>query len=64
MTLEEARRLLGDDIREHGRLYNTSRYLSFIPGEKTACLDSDFTADELEAIAVWMRAHGPNEDCR
>lgn len=49
MTNDEARRIveliLADDSHDYvGRL-----------GENLVALDGDFTADELEAIAIWMR---------
>lgn len=33
-------------------------YLDRDGAEYTACLDGDFTADQLEAIARWMRENG------
>ena len=35
-------------------LYNVGWYLAAKPGED-ATLDGEFSADELEAIAAWMR---------
>lgn len=32
-------------------------YLSFHKGDKKITLDGDWTAEELEAIAFWMRTH-------
>ncbi len=65
MTLEEAKSVLGarvqlindcdiglsTDVR--GQLYN--HWILYAPGDKDVALDGDFTADELEAIAVFMR---------
>ena len=52
-----AREILGDDIQEDNRLYNRGRYLYWTSSYdgNTATLDDAFTADELEAIAWWMR---------
>ena len=58
MTEDEARELLSDSIQTDGSLDNLSLYLYYMPGEGlTATLDGDFTADDLEAIACWMRLH-------
>lgn len=56
MTLERAKAVLADDVQDDGSLHNGSRYLNWEVGDSTACLDAHFTADELEAIVVWMRA--------
>jgi len=56
MDYETARAILGTDVRSDGSLYCLGRYLRYTPGDDTACLDADFTADELEAIAWWMRS--------
>lgn len=37
------------------RLYSGGWYLSVDTGDETATLDGEFTADDLEAIASWMR---------
>ena len=57
MTLEQAREILGEEIRKDNSLLNEGGYLNWPCGDARANLDGDFTADELEAIAVWMRAH-------
>jgi hypothetical protein len=58
MTLEEAKKILNTDVQSNGSLYCLGRYLEFNPKfPETATLDADFTADELEAIAVYMRAN-------
>jgi len=54
MDEERARAILEDDIQEDGSLYCLGRYLSWT-GSNLATLDADFEADELEAIAWWMR---------
>lgn len=55
MNEYQARVILGEDITDTDELYNGGRYLSWSKGETTATLDDSFTADELEAIAWWMR---------
>jgi len=40
---------------DDGGLYDLGWYLAWNTNHKDACLDGDFTADELEAIAWWMR---------
>lgn len=57
MTREDAARvLLGMDLRlmRLNVLYNLSTYIYATPGDP-AILDGEFTADQLEAIATWMR---------
>lgn len=36
-------------------LYGVIEYLSVSSNDRTATLDGEFTPDELEAIALWMR---------
>jgi hypothetical protein len=55
MDEHKARELLGKGIQEDGSLYNLSKYMCWNKGEEVAVLDGEFTADELEAIAYWMR---------
>lgn len=56
MTLDEARKILGSQIGESGDLNESVPHLFYGNGDETACLDGDFSADDLEAIAVFMRA--------
>lgn len=56
MTLDEAKLILKDSISEDNGLYNLDWYLGYNPGKDWATLDGAFTADALEAIAVYMRA--------
>lgn len=72
MTLDEARVILGPWVRdnnclssvrgwdsdEHPNERDYGRFIGWTISEKTITLDEDFTADELEAMAIWMRAHG------
>lgn len=55
MTYEEAKALLGDAIKPDGSFYSLGYYGLWSPGDDTATLDGEFTADELEAVAVVMR---------
>lgn len=57
MTLDEARKILGADIRPDNSIINEGAYIKWPAGDPRANLDGDFTAEELEAIATWMRAH-------
>lgn len=59
MTLEEARAILGVAVQPDGSLDALGHYMEWKPGDKTIILDDDFTADELEAMAVHMRATKP-----
>lgn len=51
-----------DAIHEDGHLYDLGWYLCWWPDEEKACLDGEFTADELEAIANHMRFFRREED--
>lgn len=55
MNEERAREILANSIQPDGSLYCLGNYRSWIPGEDMICLDSYFSADELEAIVWWMR---------
>lgn len=56
-TEEEARAALdGDYIHPDDSIGSSSwNFASWIQGEEAIALDGDFTADELEAMAWWMR---------
>lgn len=56
MTEARAREILGDKIRAKELQSVSEPYIAFF-GDGTASLEGDFTADELEAIAFWMRKH-------
>ena len=55
MDEAKAREILGDAINPDGGLYNLGWYLGWPPGNADATLDGSFTADDLDAIAWWMR---------
>jgi len=56
MTEDDVRKILDPNVfAEDGGLFDLGWYLGWNKGNKTACLDGDFTADELEAIAWWMK---------
>lgn len=55
MDEKKAREILVDDIMGDNSLGNGYRYLSWVVGEDEVTLDAEFSADELEAIAWWMR---------
>jgi len=62
---ERAKKILGDSAEPDGTLYDNVRefrgYVDWKPQYPFgATLDGDFTADELAAIAWWMRRHGQN----
>lgn len=54
--LEDALEHLKGVIQENNDLYSLGWYLFYGFGDKKATLDGEFTADDLEAIAVYMRA--------
>lgn len=46
----------GDNIiKKDGGLYSVGWYLRWDVGDDIALLDGQFTAEDLEAIAFWMR---------
>ena len=55
MDEKKAREILGDTIEPAGELVNFSNYTSWKPGEIDITLDGLFSAEELEAIAWWMK---------
>lgn len=62
MTLDEAKVVLRDIIEKNGHLFDEIEYVAYPSARSTksnpiACLDGNFTADYLEAIAVYMRAN-------
>jgi len=57
MTIEDATIRLANYVCPNGDLHDETLYLAWDVRRTTATLDGDFTANELEAIAVYMRAH-------
>ena len=58
MDESKAREILSSNlinIGENNSLHSSGHYVDWYPTTKTATLDDEFTADELEAIAWWMR---------
>ncbi len=56
MNEEKARSIPGDAIHEDGvTLSCLGHYMAWSPGDETITLDSEFTLEELEVIAWWMR---------
>lgn len=58
MIYNQAAEHLKDLIQPDGGLYCLGWYTSWSPGDKQAVLDAEYTADDLEAIATYMR--GPS----
>ncbi len=46
---------LGNYIQKDGGLYSLGAYLAWSVGDDGAVLDGTFSAEELEAIAWWMK---------
>lgn len=55
MNRKKAIKILGNTITKDGELYNLGHYIDWSKGDDTVCLDCRFDADELEAIAWWIR---------
>lgn len=56
MDEKRAREILKHSIQEDGNLYDLGRYISYIAEQSWVILDGDdFTAEELEAVAWWMK---------
>jgi hypothetical protein len=73
MNEEKAREILGDAINDDNSLCTTYGrsgpkqtalgYVAWSPGDEDITLDSQFTVEEVEAIAWWMRnKNGPRKD--
>lgn len=59
MDETQARQILkSESIGRDNELYSPEMYLCWDSGEDCAVLDGHFDADELEAIAWWMRNKG------
>ena len=55
MDIDEAKKLLGNEIGSKGELYNLYPYIKYDAGNCQVRLDGDFNAIDLEAIACYMR---------
>lgn len=55
MNEQRAREILKSAIKPSGALLDRVAYMSWEPGDSDVVLDGQFTAEELEAIAFWMR---------
>lgn len=56
MTLDEAKGHLKDFIDEDGNLLCGSPWVSWDDGDASISLDGHFDANELEAMAIYMRS--------
>ncbi len=50
-----ARQILETTIQPDNGLHDLCWYLNWFPGHEEVTLDGGFNADDLEAIAWWMR---------
>ena len=57
MNEQRAREILGRRIQADNSLMDPSDYVAWpsASGGDVVCLDANFSADDLEAIAWWMR---------
>jgi hypothetical protein len=55
MDENKARSILGDAIKEDNHIHCLGHYMAWYPDEDKITLDCQFTADELEALAWWMK---------
>ena len=55
MDEKQARKILEDEIESNGELYSLGRYIAWSINDAKATLDGSFTANDLEAIAWWMK---------
>lgn len=62
MTETEAREILGKWLQPDDWILGDDQYCRWGPEDRTACLDAEFTVDQLEAIAWWMRHKGQRND--
>ncbi len=54
-TEEAANKVLRGAVKADGSLSNGGMYLHWDVGSPEATLDGEFSAEELEMIAAWMR---------
>lgn len=64
MDEQRAREILGTTIRENDTLRGIEDFVSWHIAGSTVTLDGEFTPDELEAIAWWMRNKSPKSPIR
>ena len=57
MDEKRAREILTDTIQPDGSLYETYWYVDWVKGEEEVTIDAACTAEQLEAIAWWMKHH-------
>ena len=57
MDAQEAKKVLGDAIKNFGLDSINSGYVEFFNGEQTILLDGHFSVRELEAIIWYMKNH-------
>lgn len=55
MDEQKARDFLWGDISPSNGLFNANRFISWSQGDVKVKLDGHFTAEQLDAIAWWMR---------
>ncbi len=56
MDEERVKKILKPEVLSNdGGLYSLGWYLAWSPNDTEVTLDGPFTADELEAIAWWMK---------
>jgi hypothetical protein len=55
MDREMAVRILGETVQLDGSLYNLGHYTAWDVGDQDIVLDDRFSAEELEALAWWMK---------
>lgn len=55
MNEQKAREILGNRIQPNNDLYDGSEWVDWQTSSPSIQLDSAFSADELEAMAWWMR---------
>ena len=55
MDEKQAKKILGSSIKDDGIARITEYILWVDDGSNTVILDGNFNADELEAIAWWMK---------
>lgn len=56
MELAIAKGILKDNIYKDGLDRSSLGYMFYENGEEKATIDGEFTADELEAVAIYMRS--------
>lgn len=55
VDLKQAIKILGEDVKPDGDVYDLGTYINYTKGFSSATLDGEFGAEYLEALATYMK---------